>query len=167
MVLERERKARTTLLMALPEDHLAKFHKMSDAKEMWDAIKSRFGGNDESKKMSPLQMAIKKFLRIISSAQNDLEQLDEFDLEEMDLKWQVDMNLMRLMKFYKKTGRRLQILMAKEPIGVDKTKIECFKCHKQGTIAKRMQIKWKSRKAEGRTGNTDIKQIQLEETLEK
>ncbi|GJU72966.1 hypothetical protein Tco_1264371 [Tanacetum coccineum] len=37
--------------MALPEDHLAKFHKMTDAKEMWDTIKSRFGGNDESKKM--------------------------------------------------------------------------------------------------------------------
>ncbi|GKB74156.1 hypothetical protein Tco_0935568 [Tanacetum coccineum] len=48
---ERERKARTTLLMALPEDHLVKFHKMTDAKYMWDAIKSRFGGNDESKKM--------------------------------------------------------------------------------------------------------------------
>nr|GEX10652.1 ribonuclease H-like domain-containing protein [Tanacetum cinerariifolium] len=48
---ERERKARTTLLMALPEDHLAKFHKMVNAKEMWEAIKSRFGGNDESKKM--------------------------------------------------------------------------------------------------------------------
>ncbi|GKF23534.1 hypothetical protein Tco_0075856, partial [Tanacetum coccineum] len=48
---ERERKARTTLLMALPEDQLAKFHKMNDAKEMWEAIKSRFGGNDESKKM--------------------------------------------------------------------------------------------------------------------
>ncbi|GJZ45771.1 ribonuclease H-like domain-containing protein [Tanacetum coccineum] len=41
---ERERKARTTLLMALPEDHLAKFHKMTDAKDMWDAIKSRFEG---------------------------------------------------------------------------------------------------------------------------
>ncbi|GJV83766.1 hypothetical protein Tco_1523664 [Tanacetum coccineum] len=39
------------LLMALPEDHLAKFHKMTDAKDMWDAIKSRFGGNDEYKKM--------------------------------------------------------------------------------------------------------------------
>ncbi|GKA54172.1 hypothetical protein Tco_0753121, partial [Tanacetum coccineum] len=48
---ERERKARTTLLMALPEDHFAKFHKMNDAKDMWDAIKSIFGGNDESKKM--------------------------------------------------------------------------------------------------------------------
>ncbi|GKA56053.1 hypothetical protein Tco_0755125 [Tanacetum coccineum] len=33
------------------EDHLAKFHKMTDAKDMWNAIKSRFGGNDESKKM--------------------------------------------------------------------------------------------------------------------
>nr|GEX25268.1 ribonuclease H-like domain-containing protein [Tanacetum cinerariifolium] len=31
---EMERKERTTLLMALPEDHLAKFHKMADAKEM-------------------------------------------------------------------------------------------------------------------------------------
>ncbi|GJU82770.1 hypothetical protein Tco_1285135 [Tanacetum coccineum] len=48
---ERERKARNTLLMALPEDHLVKFHKMTDAREMWEAIKSRFGGNDESKKM--------------------------------------------------------------------------------------------------------------------
>ncbi|GJU32173.1 retrovirus-related pol polyprotein from transposon TNT 1-94 [Tanacetum coccineum] len=48
---EKERKARTTLLMALPGDQLAKFPKMTDAKDMWDAIKSRFGGNDESKKM--------------------------------------------------------------------------------------------------------------------
>ncbi|GKG12624.1 hypothetical protein Tco_0346861, partial [Tanacetum coccineum] len=50
-ILARERKARSTLLMALPEDHLAKFHKMTDAKDMWDAIKSTFSGNDESKKM--------------------------------------------------------------------------------------------------------------------
>ncbi|GKB49819.1 hypothetical protein Tco_0900572 [Tanacetum coccineum] len=48
---ERESKARTTLLMAIPEDHLAKFDTMIDAKDMWEAIKSRFGGNDESKKM--------------------------------------------------------------------------------------------------------------------
>ncbi|GJT42473.1 hypothetical protein Tco_0951188 [Tanacetum coccineum] len=52
---ERERKARTTLLMALPEDHLAKFHKITDAKEMWDAIKSRLGVSTED--------ANQKFLR--------------------------------------------------------------------------------------------------------
>nr|GEX10387.1 integrase, catalytic region, zinc finger, CCHC-type, peptidase aspartic, catalytic [Tanacetum cinerariifolium] len=49
--MDLERKARTTLLMALPEDHLAKLHLMADAKEMWEAIKSRFCGNDETKKM--------------------------------------------------------------------------------------------------------------------
>ncbi|GJT07392.1 putative ribonuclease H-like domain-containing protein [Tanacetum coccineum] len=259
---ERERKARTTLLMALPEDHLAKFHKMTDAKDMWDAIKSRFGGNDESKKMqkyilkqqfkgfsvsnseelhkgydrfesllSQLEIhdagvstedANQKFLRSLpsswsqvslvmrtkpgvdnlsiddlynnlrvfksdikgstgssSSAQNvafisskstnstndvstaygvstssgynsqrensssytdelmylffanqssgphldheDLEQLNEFDLEKMDLKWQVAMISMRLKNIYKKTGRKLHF-NAKEPVGFDITK---------------------------------------------
>ncbi|GJV14419.1 ribonuclease H-like domain-containing protein [Tanacetum coccineum] len=34
---ERERKARTTLLMSLLEDHLVKFYKMTNAKEMWEA----------------------------------------------------------------------------------------------------------------------------------
>nr|GEV33271.1 xylulose kinase-1 [Tanacetum cinerariifolium] len=53
---ERERKARTTLPMALLEDHLAKFHKMADTKEMWEAIKSRFGGNDESKKIAEIDV---------------------------------------------------------------------------------------------------------------
>ncbi|GJY42181.1 putative reverse transcriptase domain-containing protein [Tanacetum coccineum] len=36
----------------------------------------------------------------------DLEQLDEFDLEEMDLKWQVAMISIRLKKFYKKTDQK-------------------------------------------------------------
>ncbi|GKC52608.1 hypothetical protein Tco_1075353 [Tanacetum coccineum] len=53
----------------------------------------------------------------------DLEQLDEFDLEEMDLKWQVDMIFLRLKKFYKKTRRKLHF-DAKEPVGFDKTKEE-------------------------------------------
>ncbi|GJW28062.1 putative ribonuclease H-like domain-containing protein [Tanacetum coccineum] len=38
----------------------------------------------------------------------DLKQVDEFDLEEMDLKWQVAIISMRLKKFYKKTGRKMQ-----------------------------------------------------------
>ncbi|GJR33102.1 hypothetical protein Tco_1109334 [Tanacetum coccineum] len=157
---ERERKARTTLLMALPEDHLAKFHKMTDAKEMWEAIKSRFGGNDESKKMQKyilkqqfegffvsnsegLHRGYDRFQSLLSQLEiheslslmlkallhhplahkmwhsfqrtlavlmicpqldhEDLEQLDEFDLEEMDLKWQVAMISIGMKKFYKKT----------------------------------------------------------------
>ncbi|GJY92819.1 hypothetical protein Tco_0508601 [Tanacetum coccineum] len=48
---EKERKARTLLLMAVPKDHLRRFHGMDDAKEIWAAIKTRFGGNANSKKM--------------------------------------------------------------------------------------------------------------------
>ncbi|GJZ28583.1 ribonuclease H-like domain-containing protein [Tanacetum coccineum] len=289
---------RTTLLMALPEDHLAKFYKMTDAKEMWDAIKSRFGGNDESKKMQKYilkqqfegfsvsnseglhkgydryqsllsQLEIhgagvstkdsnQKFLRSLpsswsqvslvmrtkpgvdslsfddlynnlgvfeshvkgstvssSSAQNvafvssestsstndvstaygistssgynsqrensssytneimysffanqssgphldheDLEQLDEFDLEEMDLKWQVAMISIRLKKFYKKTGRRLQF-DAKEPVGFDKTKVECYNCHNTGHFPRECKSKGNQDSRRRDAGNTGYKE---------
>ncbi|GJV99152.1 hypothetical protein Tco_1554404 [Tanacetum coccineum] len=187
---ERERKARTTLLMSIPEDHLAKFHKMTDAKEMWEAIKSRFEGLHKGydrfqSLLSQLEIhgvgfsteyANQKFLRSLhaswsqvslimrikpgvdtlsfddlynnlrvfesdvkgstassSSIQNvafvssestsSTNDVDEFDLEEMDLKWQVAMISMRLNKFCKNTGRKLQF-DAKEPVGFDKTKEE-------------------------------------------
>nr|GEU36612.1 putative ribonuclease H-like domain-containing protein [Tanacetum cinerariifolium] len=259
---ERKRKSRTTLLMALPEDHLEKFHKMADAKEMWEAIKSRFGGNYESKKMHKYLLrqqfegfsmstseglhkgydrfqtllgqleihgagvshedANQKFLRSLPSSlsqvalimrtkpgldilsfddlynnlrvferdvkgttasssnthnvafvstentsstndvsttysvsspsvsksqkegsssytdeviqsffsnqsntpqldYDDLEQINDDDMEEMDLKWQVAMISMRIKKFHKRTGRKLQF-DTKDPVGFDKTK---------------------------------------------
>ncbi|GJY84757.1 ribonuclease H-like domain-containing protein [Tanacetum coccineum] len=70
----------------------------------------------------------------------DLEQIDEYDLEEMDLKWQVAMISMRMKKFYKKTGRKLQF-DAKEAVGFDKTKVECYNCHKTGHFARECRIK--------------------------
>ncbi|GKA84547.1 ribonuclease H-like domain-containing protein [Tanacetum coccineum] len=47
----RERKARSALLMALPDVDLPKYHLIKDAKGIWDAIKTRYGGNATSKKM--------------------------------------------------------------------------------------------------------------------
>ncbi|GKF47598.1 hypothetical protein Tco_0137400, partial [Tanacetum coccineum] len=44
-------KARTTLLQSIPDDHVADFHYMDDARDIWNAVKDRFGGNAESKKM--------------------------------------------------------------------------------------------------------------------
>ncbi|GJY01768.1 ribonuclease H-like domain-containing protein [Tanacetum coccineum] len=47
---------------------------------------------------------------------------------------------MRMKKFYKKTGRKLQF-DAKEPVGFDKTKVECYNCHKTGHFARECRIK--------------------------
>ncbi|GJT24279.1 ribonuclease H-like domain-containing protein [Tanacetum coccineum] len=66
---------------------------------------------------------------------DDLEQVDSDDFEEMDLKWQVAMISTRINKFYKRTGRKLQF-DRKEPVGFDKTKVECFNCHKKGHFAR-------------------------------
>ncbi|GKD56395.1 ribonuclease H-like domain-containing protein, partial [Tanacetum coccineum] len=46
-----ELKAKSTLLLAILNEHLLKFHGIKDAKTLWEAIKARFGGNIESKKM--------------------------------------------------------------------------------------------------------------------
>nr|GFB20725.1 hypothetical protein [Tanacetum cinerariifolium] len=37
--------------VAIPDENLLKFHSIKDAKSLWEAIKTRFGGNKESKKM--------------------------------------------------------------------------------------------------------------------
>ncbi|GKE94204.1 hypothetical protein Tco_1579059, partial [Tanacetum coccineum] len=64
----------------------------------------------------------------------------------------------RMKKFYKKTGRKLQF-DAKEPIGFDKTKVECYNYHKTRHFARECRIKgnqdnrrrdaWNSRTKDG------------------
>nr|GEU56399.1 xylulose kinase-1 [Tanacetum cinerariifolium] len=51
IAVQRESKARTTLLQSIPDDHVADFHYMDDVKDIWNAVKARFGGNSKSKKM--------------------------------------------------------------------------------------------------------------------
>ncbi|GJX94029.1 ribonuclease H-like domain-containing protein [Tanacetum coccineum] len=48
---QRERKAKSIMLLAIPDEYQLRFHAIKDAKTLWAAIKSRFGGNVESKKM--------------------------------------------------------------------------------------------------------------------
>nr|GEZ14922.1 reverse transcriptase domain-containing protein [Tanacetum cinerariifolium] len=58
-----ETKARILLLQSLPEDHMADFHHLDDTREIWLAVKARFDGNKESKKMrkTMLKQAFSEF----------------------------------------------------------------------------------------------------------
>ncbi|GJX92520.1 putative ribonuclease H-like domain-containing protein [Tanacetum coccineum] len=58
-----------------------------------------------------------------------------YDLEEMYLRWQMAMLTMRAKRFLKNTGRKLTI-NGNEFIGFDKSKVECYNCHKKGHFGK-------------------------------
>ncbi|GJR85445.1 hypothetical protein Tco_0209456 [Tanacetum coccineum] len=60
----------------------------------------------------------------------DLQQIHLDDLEEMDLRWNIAMLTMREKRFLKNTRRKLD-MANKERIGFDKSKVECFNCHKK------------------------------------
>ncbi|GJU06738.1 putative ribonuclease H-like domain-containing protein [Tanacetum coccineum] len=65
----------------------------------------------------------------------DLEQLHDDDLKEMDLKWNMALLSMRERKFYQRTGRKI-IIDGSNTVGYDKSKVECFNCHKLGYFAR-------------------------------
>ncbi|GJZ16572.1 ribonuclease H-like domain-containing protein [Tanacetum coccineum] len=65
----------------------------------------------------------------------DLQQINPEGLEEMDLRWNIAMLTIRERRFLKNNGRKLD-MANKERIRFDKSKVECFNCHKRGHFAK-------------------------------
>nr|GEW16978.1 hypothetical protein [Tanacetum cinerariifolium] len=200
-------KVRTTLLLALPDEHQLRFSKYETAKELWEAILKTFGGNEATKKTNKNQLKMqygnfkaegsetleddrdtmslddvynhlkvyepevqKKLesnsqnLAFISSSNTssgkaaslshdtvcayiatqsngsqikykDITQIDEDDIEEMDIKWNMALLSMRADRFWKKTGKKITI-QGSDVAGFDKSKVECFNCHKMGNFAR-------------------------------
>ncbi|GKA58413.1 ribonuclease H-like domain-containing protein [Tanacetum coccineum] len=54
-----------------------------------------------------------------------------YDMEGMDLRWQMAMLTMRARRFLKNTKRKLTV-NGNETIGFDKYKVECYNCHNMG-----------------------------------
>lgn len=69
-------------------------------------------------------------------ANQDLEHIDDDDdLEEIDLKWQMAMLIVRARWFLRRTGRTIKY-NGQNTAGFDKSKIECYKYHMKGHFAR-------------------------------
>nr|GEV98631.1 hypothetical protein [Tanacetum cinerariifolium] len=173
-----EVKARSTLMMGIPNKHQLKFNSIKDAKSLLEAIKKRFGvwrnkPDLDSMSMDDLYNNLKVYelevngvsssstntqnmafmfsslnnntnssneafnsaFGVTTAGTQDLEQIHLDDLEEMDLKWQMAMLKIRARRFLKNTRRKLN-LNGNETVAFDKTKMECFNCHKRGHFAR-------------------------------
>ncbi|GKF13841.1 ribonuclease H-like domain-containing protein [Tanacetum coccineum] len=65
----------------------------------------------------------------------DLEQIHKDDLEAMDMKWQLSLLSVRAKKYYQRTSKKI-FINANDTAGYDKTKVECYNCHKLGHFAR-------------------------------
>ncbi|GJY44831.1 putative ribonuclease H-like domain-containing protein, partial [Tanacetum coccineum] len=65
----------------------------------------------------------------------DLKQIHEVDLEEIDLKWQLALLSMRARRYFQRNGKKITI-NGSDTAGYDKSKVECFNCHKMGHFAR-------------------------------
>nr|GEW16982.1 hypothetical protein [Tanacetum cinerariifolium] len=65
----------------------------------------------------------------------DINQIDEDDIEEMDIKWNMALLSMRADRFWKKTRKKITI-QGTNVAGFDKSKVECFNYHKMGHFAR-------------------------------
>nr|GEY13183.1 hypothetical protein [Tanacetum cinerariifolium] len=111
-----ELKAKSTLLLAILDEHLLKFHSIKDAKSLLEAIKISI--NETINAAHDIPTASSKEQPSALSYADD-----------------VAMIIMRVKKFMKKTRRNLNF-NGKEPVGFDKTTVERYNCHRRRHFAR-------------------------------
>ncbi|GJS01393.1 ribonuclease H-like domain-containing protein [Tanacetum coccineum] len=90
-------------------------------------------------------------LNVNGASPQDLEQIHEDDLEAINLKWQLSLLSVRAKKSYQRTGKKI-FINANDIAGYDKSKVECYNCHKLRHFARECRA---SRSKEGQFRNQD------------
>ncbi|GJV32415.1 reverse transcriptase domain-containing protein [Tanacetum coccineum] len=88
------------------------------------------------------------------------DRIDADDLEEMDLKWQMAMLTMRARIFLNKTGRKINA-NGSETIGFNKSKVECYNCHKKGHFTRECMTPRENRNREPVRRNVTVETTEI------
>nr|GEX25751.1 ribonuclease H-like domain-containing protein [Tanacetum cinerariifolium] len=214
-----ELKAKSTLLLAIPNEHLLKFHGIKDAKTLWEEIKTRFAGYKEYKKIQKTILK-QQYENFVASRSEGLDKtydmfqklISQLEIHgevvyEAEIKGQsssspnsqnvafvssdntsstneavntahsvsaassqglaststydddVAMLTMRVKIFIKKIGRNLNF-NGKEIIGFDKTKVECYNCHRRCHFAR----EWRAPRSQGNRNRDNTRRVVPVET---
>nr|GEU99169.1 hypothetical protein [Tanacetum cinerariifolium] len=173
-------KARTTLFLALPDEHQLRFSKYKTAQELWAANLNTFSGNEATKKTKKnqlkkqygnfkaevteiLEQTFNRLQAIVSHLEFMDVEIEQDDLNQkfltsFALKWLIsgkgEVNTASIPTAStqvspasanvaaasfshdtKKTGKKITI-QGTDVAGFDKSKVECFNCHKMGHFAR-------------------------------
>nr|GEV96050.1 hypothetical protein [Tanacetum cinerariifolium] len=176
-------KARTTLLLALPDEQQLRFSKYKTAQELWAAILKTFGGNESTKKTKKnmlkqqyrnfkaegsktLEQTVNRLQAIVSHLQFMDIEIEQIDLNQKFLttknnSGKEDVNTasiptastnvspasvnIRAVSISQdpacayiasqSSGKKISIQRT-DVAGFDKSKVECFNCHKMGHFAR-------------------------------
>ncbi|GJX05786.1 putative ribonuclease H-like domain-containing protein [Tanacetum coccineum] len=133
-------KSKKYVANALPNEHQLTFNQYKDAKTLFEALQivlvamiSLNEVNTSNVQLGTANSVVSTDSTLDSTA--NLKTTHEDDLEEMDLKWQLALLSMRARRYYQRTGKKITI-NGSDTAGYDKSKVECFNCHKMGHFAR-------------------------------
>ncbi|GJU89513.1 putative ribonuclease H-like domain-containing protein [Tanacetum coccineum] len=123
-----------------------------------NAVNTAYGVSTANTQVSPANTQV-------STASTQVSTANLNDIEEMDLKWQLALLSMRTRKFFQKTGRKITI-NGSDTTRYDKSKVECFNCHKMRHFARECRGP-RNQDSRNRNQDNSRRTVNVEETSSK